>query len=58
MNKERVSEIERKVIYKHLDNLEHDLEGCADSKIAFHVGRTIGMMQRDLVEELNKEVKE
>lgn len=58
MTSERANEIERKVIYKHIDNIMMDLEKCEDSNIVFNIGRRIGFMQYDLKRELEKEIKQ
>ena len=54
MTKERMYEIERTVFYKYLDNLDRDIE--SDAHIAFEVGRTLGYMQKSLIDELSKEI--
>lgn len=53
MNKERAIEIERRVIYGNLNYLP---DNTIDSVSAFHVGRMVGMMQKTLRDELDKEV--
>lgn len=53
MTQERADEIVRKVIYARL-NVMPELK---DSKEAFHVGRMIGQMQRQLEIELSLEVE-
>lgn len=53
MNKERADEIIRMVIYRYIDMMEKP----KDSIDAFHVGRIMGMMQRQLEIELAKEVE-
>lgn len=58
MTEERAYEIERLVIYKHIDNIMHELEKCEDSNVVFNVGRSIGMMQFDLKKALKEEIEE
>ena len=53
MTQQRADEIVRKVIYARL-NVLPDMENSED---AFHVGRMIGQMQRQLEIELALEVK-
>lgn len=53
MTQERANEIVRKVIYANL-NIMPQME---DSDVAFHVGRMIGQMQRQLEIELSLEVE-
>ena len=53
MTKERANEIERKVIYMELNYMPYD---TIDNVSAFHVGRMLGMMQKTLHDELEKEV--
>ena len=57
MTVERAREIERKVFYKHFENIMRDLEECEDTNIIFNVGRHMGMMQDSLNDELDKEVE-
>ena len=57
MTIERTREIERKVFYKHLENIMRDLEECEDTHVIFNVGRHMGMMQDALNDELEKEVE-
>ena len=52
MKQERADEIVRKVIYARLNVLPK----MKDSEEAFHVGRMIGQMQRQLEIELAQEV--
>ena len=52
MTKQRAEEIERKVFYRYLDQLERDLEKGGDIQVAFEVGRTLGYMQKTLRDEL------
>lgn len=52
MTQERVDEIVRKVIYARLNVLPK----MKDSEEAFHVGRMVGQMQRQLEIELAQEV--
>ena len=54
MLQERADEIVRKVIYARLNVLPK----MKDSDEAFHVGRMIGQMQRQLEIELAKEVEQ
>lgn len=54
MTKERANEIERKVIYIQLNYMPYD---TIDNVSAFHVGRMLGMMQKTLHDELEKEVE-
>jgi protein required for attachment to host cells len=53
MTPERANEIERKVIYIQLNYMPYD---TIDNVSAFHVGRMLGMMQKTLHDELEKEV--
>lgn len=53
MTRERADEIVRMVMYRHIDMMEKP----KDSIDAFHVGRIMGMMQRQLEVELAKEVE-
>ena len=53
MTEERANEIERKVIYTQLNYMPYD---TIDNVSAFHVGRMLGMMQKTLHDELEKEV--
>ena len=57
MTVERAREIERKVFYKHFENIMRDLEECEDTNVIFNVGRHMGMMQDALNDELEKEVE-
>lgn len=56
----RANEIVRMVFYKHLCNLESTFssKNSDSSEIAFNVGRYVGMMQKDLENELAKEIDE
>ena len=54
MTQERADEIVRKVIYARLNVMPK----MKDSEEAFHVGRMIGEMQRQLEIELSAEVTE
>ena len=54
MKQERADEIVRKVIYARLNVMPK----MKDSEDAFHVGRMIGQMQRELEIELSKEVND
>lgn len=53
MTQERANEIVCKVIYARLNVMPK----LKDSEEAFHVGRMIGQMQRQLEIELSKEVE-
>jgi len=53
MTQERANEIVRSVIYSNLRYLPE----VTNSDEAFHVGRAVGMMQRQLEIELGKEVE-
>ena len=53
MTQERANEIVCKVIYARLNVMPK----LGDSEEAFHVGRMIGQMQRQLEIELSKEVE-
>ena len=53
MTQERADEIVRKVIYARLNVMPK----MTDSEDAFHVGRMIGQMQRQLEIELSLEVE-
>lgn len=58
MNKARADEIIRNTFYSNLDSLSLSLQRrCEDSKVAFDVGRYVGMMQKNLENELEKEVE-
>lgn len=54
MTQERADEIVRKVIYARLNVMPK----MKDSEDAFHVGRMIGQMQRQLEIELSAEVEQ
>lgn len=54
MTQERANEIEKRVIY---GNLNYFPDNTIDSASAFQVGRMVGMMQKTLRDELDKEVK-
>ena len=59
MNKARADEIVRLSFYRHIDNLVGALSrNCDNSEVAFDVGRYLGMMQKDLENELEKEVNQ
>ena len=59
MTKSRANEIVRLVFYRHIDNIAEMLSiSCENSKVAYEIGRYVGMMQKDLETELAKEVKE
>ena len=53
MTQERAYEIERKVMYMLLNYMPYD---TIDNVSAFHVGRMLGMMQKTLHGELEKEI--
>lgn len=58
MKQARADEIVRCTFYRHIDNLASALSSnCDNSEVAFDVGRYVGMMQKDLENELAKEVK-
>ena len=57
MTSERASEIERIVIYRHLEDMAGRIEDSEDSKVAFWVGKYVGMIHADLKRELDKEVR-
>lgn len=54
MTPERANEIERKVIYTQLNYMPYD---TIDNVSAFHVGRMLGIMQKTLHDELEKEIE-
>lgn len=54
MTPERANEIERKVIYTQLNYIPYD---TIDNVSAFHIGRMLGIMQRTLHDELEKEIE-
>ena len=59
MTKARADEIVRLSFYRNIDSLARVLsEDCNRAEIAYYVGRCIGMMQKDLENELAKEIKE
>ena len=53
MTQERANEIERKVIYTQLNYMPYD---TIDNVSAFHIGRMLGIMQKTLHNELEKEI--
>ena len=53
MKRERANEIERKVLYIQHNYMPYD---TIDNVSAFNVGRMLGMMQKTLHDELEKEV--
>lgn len=53
MTQERANEIERKVIYVQLNYIPYD---TLDNVSAFHIGKMIGLMQKTLHDELEKEI--
>lgn len=57
MTKQRMYEIERKVFYRHIESLMRILEPCVDAHVIFNIGREMGYLHNDLIEELNKEVE-
>lgn len=59
MTKARVDEIVRLSFYRHIDSIARVLsEDCNRTENAYYVGRCVGMMQRDLEDELQKEIDE
>lgn len=58
MKKQRADEIVRLTFYRHIDYIADSLKECENKAIEFDVGRYLGMMQRDLENELAKEVEE
>lgn len=58
MTEQRKDEIIRHVFYRHIDTMMRDLEKCEDTNIVFYMGLTMGMMYKDLEEELDKELKD
>lgn len=56
MTEERASEIERSVIYRHIQDIQEVVKYSKDAEMAFKVGKYVGMMHADLKRELNKEV--
>ena len=58
MTTERKDEIIRHVFYRHVDTMMRDLEKCEDTNIVFYMGLIMGMMHRDLEEELDKELED
>lgn len=54
MTQERADEIVRKVIYTQLNYMPYD---TIDNVSAFHIGRMLGIMQKTLHDELEKEIK-
>lgn len=57
MTQERAYEIERLVIYQHIDHIMCALEDCENSNVVFNVGRRLGMMQYDLKKALEEEIE-
>ena len=58
MNRARAEQIIRLTFYKHIDNLADTLSReCDNAKVAFDVGRYVGMMQRTLEKELEEEIE-
>ena len=58
MNKARADEIVRLTFYKYIENLSASLSrNCDNSEVAFDVGRYVGMMQKILENELEKEIE-
>lgn len=57
MTEQRKDEIERKVFYRHIDNIMRMLEQCEDTHIIFQMGMEMGYLHRSLSEELSKEIK-
>ena len=59
MTRGRADEIVRLSFYRHIDNLASALtRNCDNAEVAFYVGRYVGMMQKDLENELSKEEEE
>lgn len=54
MTPERANEIERKVIYVQLNYIPYD---TLDNVSAFQIGKMIGLMQKTLHDELEKEIE-
>lgn len=57
MTRARMYEIERMVFYRHIESIMKILEPCEDTHIVFQMGREMGYLHNDLIEELNKEVE-
>lgn len=57
MTTQRMYEIERKVFYQHIESIMKILEPCEDTHIIFEIGREMGYLHNDLIEELNKELE-
>jgi len=57
MTKQRMYEIERMVFYRHIESIMRILESCEDSHVIFQIGREMGYLHNDLIEELNKEIE-
>ena len=59
MKKARADEIILHTFYRHIDKLVCSLSrNCDNAEVAFDVGRYVGMMQKDLENELEKEISE
>ena len=57
MTETRADEIVRLTFYRHIDNLVRTLtRNCDNLEVAFDVGRYVSMMQKDLEDELEKEI--
>ena len=57
MTSERALEIERAVIYRHIQDIQEVFKYTEDAEIAFKVGKYVGMIHADLKKELDKEVR-
>lgn len=58
MTQARADEIVRFTFYKYIDETANMIaEKCDNSEVAFEVGRYMGLMQKELENELSKEVK-
>ena len=56
MTRERMREIERKVIYKSIDRMVTALYHVENNEAVFLVGITFGEMHKALQQELEKEI--
>lgn len=58
MTQARADEIVRLAFYEYIDETANMMvEKCDNSEVAFEVGRYMGLMQKELENELSKEVK-
>lgn len=57
MTSERALEIERAVIYRHIQDIQEVFKYTEDAETAFKVGKYVGMIHADLKRELDKEVR-